>query len=174
MAERPQKHEGRDRCENGWPRQRAHLERGVNRRGRDDDAADAADQNAGKAQLPAQCARACLVHVRSFVYPLPHLGSRVTAQARSVYAKESRIGTCPSIVRLATCDNGGIYRAKEDSWPTYLPQTSETPPLDLACSKRPKRVLRAPQSFSAHARSPRASPSRQTRRACSLGRFSAS
>ena len=37
-----------------------------------------------------------------------------------------------------------------------------------------KAGAEAPQSFSAHARSPRASPSRQTRRACSLGRFSAS
>ena len=61
-----------DGGEDGWPRQRAHLEGGVDRRGRDDDAANAPDGNAHGAQLPApRGARALLAHMCSFVYPLP-------------------------------------------------------------------------------------------------------
>ena len=68
----PQQKQRDDGSEDGWPRQRAHLEGGVDRRRRDDDAAKAPDGNAHGAQLPAPGgARALLAHMCSFVYPLP-------------------------------------------------------------------------------------------------------
>ena len=52
-----------DGGEDGRPRQRAHLKGGVDRGRRDDDAADAPDGNADRAQLPApRGARALLAH----------------------------------------------------------------------------------------------------------------